>query len=79
MLDATGARDVGDVLEELDGVVCEVGKQAPERPHTSDVPACPPTTFRAYGPPPFTRPAQRPDHSPRKGYLERVTALVALK
>ncbi|WP_371666476.1 recombinase family protein [Streptomyces sp. NBC_00289] len=57
VLDAAGARDVGDVLEELDGVACQVEdqEQAPERPHTIDVPACSPNTFRACGTPPSTR------------------------
>lgn len=42
LLDAAGVRDVGDILEELDGVTAdgEAQEQAPEpeRPHTIDVP-----------------------------------------
>jgi putative DNA-invertase from lambdoid prophage Rac len=40
VLDAAGARDVGDVLKELDGVPADVEdqEQAPEQPHVIDVP-----------------------------------------
>ncbi|AEH09695.1 MULTISPECIES: hypothetical protein [Protofrankia] len=40
MLDAAGARDAVDVLEELDGMATDVEEQAPEpeQPHTIDVP-----------------------------------------
>ncbi|MEU9800811.1 recombinase family protein [Streptomyces sp. NPDC051000] len=40
VLDAAGARDVGDVLEELDGVPADARdqEQAPEQPHAIDVP-----------------------------------------
>jgi putative DNA-invertase from lambdoid prophage Rac len=40
VLDAAGARDIGDVLEELDGVAADAEdqEQIPEQPHAIDVP-----------------------------------------
>ncbi|MGW1075927.1 hypothetical protein [Streptomyces sp. NPDC002537] len=39
MLDEAGAREVGDVLEELDGVAADAEEvPAPEQPHAIDVP-----------------------------------------
>ncbi|MGW0827128.1 hypothetical protein [Streptomyces sp. NPDC002845] len=39
-MDAAGARDTGDVLEELDGVASDIEEEvpAPEQPHAIDVP-----------------------------------------
>lgn len=40
VLDAVGARNAGDILEDLDGVAAEVEEKAPEpeQPHAIDVP-----------------------------------------
>ncbi|MFC5801665.1 hypothetical protein [Streptomyces formicae] len=82
VLDAAGARDVGDVLEELDGVAADVEEEvaAPEELHAIDVPGLLAEHFKAVKVAKISE-ALRGGRSIRRGrgYSVRITALLALR
>lgn len=81
VLDAVGARDAGDILEDLDGVAVEVEEKAPEpeQPHAIDVPGLLAEHLKATDVAEI-REALRGGRTIRRGqgYSVRVTAPLAL-